>query len=80
MAVGRYFTPHDVPFGDLVFYVNANVVVPLEDGGKPTFFGVGPGTRFQITGNWYFLNYWEFQVGNNKPFDYQIQTAIVKAW
>ena len=31
LAVGRYFTPHDVPFGDLVLYANCNVVVPLED-------------------------------------------------
>ncbi len=80
VAVGRYFTPHDVPFGDLVVYVNSNIVVPLEDGGKPTYVGVGPGTRFQITGNWYFLNYWEFQVGKDRPFEYQIQSAIVKAW
>lgn len=79
MAVGRYFRPHDVPLGDLVFYVNGTVNVPLEDGG-PTTVGVGPGTRFQIAGDWYFLHYWEFQVGDTKPFDTQIQTAIVKAW
>jgi hypothetical protein len=79
LAVGRYFRPHDVPFGDLVFYVNSNVNVPLEGGG-PTTVGVGPGTRFQITGNWYFLNYLEVQVANAKPFDYQVQAAIVKAW
>jgi hypothetical protein len=30
LAVGRYFTPHDVPFGDLVFYVAANWNVPLD--------------------------------------------------
>ena len=80
LAVGRYFTPHNVPFGDLVLYFNSNIVVPLEDSGKPTYVGVGPGTRFQITGNWYFLNYWEFQVGKDRPFEYQIQTAVVKAW
>jgi hypothetical protein len=79
LAVGRYFRPHDVPFGDLVFYVNSNVIVPLGGGGLPSV-GIGPGTRFQITGNWYFLNYWEFQVGSYKPYDYQIQVAIVKAW
>jgi len=80
LAIGRYFRPHDVPLGDLVFYVNCNVVVPLEDGGEPTFVGVGPGTRFQITGNWYFLNYWEVQMTGEKPFDYMMQAAIVKAW
>ena len=79
LAIGRYFRPHDVPFGDLVFYVNSNVVVPLEGGG-PTNVGVGPGTRFQITGNWWFLNYYEIQVANQKPFSFQIQAAIVKAW
>jgi hypothetical protein len=79
VAVGRYFRPHDVPFGDLVFYVNSNVFVPLEGGGRTTV-GVGPGTRFQITGNWYFLNYLEVQVAGEKPFDYQVQAAIVKAW
>jgi hypothetical protein len=79
VAIGHYFRPHDVPFGDLVFYVNSNVVAPLEGGGRPTV-GIGPGTRFQITGNWYFLNYWEVQVAGEKPFDYQVQAAIVKAW
>jgi hypothetical protein len=79
LAVGRYFRPHDVPFGDLVFYVNSTVTVPLEGNG-PTTVGVGPGTRFQITGNWYFLNYVEVQVADAKPFDYQVQAAIVKAW
>ena len=78
-AVGRYFRPHDVPFGDLVFYVNCNVVTPLE-GHQPTTVGVGPGTRFQIAGNWYFLNYLEVQVAGGKPFDFQVQAAIVKAW
>lgn len=79
LAVGRYFTPHDVAFGDLVFYFNIVVDVPLEDGG-PTNVGIGPGTRFQITGDWYFLHYWQFPVANPEPYDYQMQTAIVKAW
>jgi len=79
LAVGRYFRPHDVPFGDLVFYVNSTATFALEGNG-PTNVGVGPGTRFQITGNWWFLNYWEYQVGNDKPFNYQVQFAVVKAW
>ena len=80
LAIGRYFTPHDVLFGDLVFYANCNFIVPLEDGGKPTYVGVGPGTRFQIAGNWYLLHYWEFPVVGPQAFDYQMQTAILKAW
>jgi hypothetical protein len=79
VAIGRYFRPSDVPFGDLVFYVNCNVVVPLEGDGRPTV-GIGPGTRFQITGNWWFLAYCEFQVTDERPFDYQVQAAIVRAW
>jgi hypothetical protein len=80
LAIGRYFRPHDVPFGDLVFYVNANTVVPLEDRSQPTYLGVGPGTRFQIAGNWFFLNYWEFPLTGPHPFTYQMQAAIVKVF
>ena len=29
LAIGRYFTPHDVPFGDLVLYTACNWSVPL---------------------------------------------------
>lgn len=79
VAAGRYFRPHDVPFGDLVFYVNCNATVPIENDGS-TQIGVGPGTRFQIGGDWYFLNYWEFQPRSNNPFDFQMQAAIVKAF
>jgi hypothetical protein len=62
-----------------VFYVNCNVVTPLEDEGSATV-GLGPGTRFQIGHNWWFLAYWEFQVAKKKAFDYQVQAAIVRAW
>jgi hypothetical protein len=80
LAIGRYFTPHDVLFGDLVLYGNCNVLIPLEDRGRPAYVGVGPGTRFQITGNWWLLHYWEFPVIGPQAFDYSMQTAIVKAW
>ena len=80
LAIGRYFRPHDVAFGDLVFYVNANAVIPLEDRSQATYVGVGPGTRFQIVGNWFFLNYWEFPLTGPHPFTYQMQAAIVKVF
>ncbi|QDU21546.1 transporter family protein [Urbifossiella limnaea] len=80
IAVGRYFRPHDVLFGDLVFYANCNIITPIDNSGGPTYVGAGPGMRFQITGDWYFLNYWEAQVSGEKPFNYQTQIAIVKAW
>ena len=80
LAIGRYFTPHDTLFGDLVVYANCQVVVPFEDRNRPTYVGVGPGTRFQIAGDWYFLHYWEFPLVGPPAFDYQMQTAIVKAF
>lgn len=79
-AVGRYFRPHDVPFGDLVLYAASNVIVPFEDRGIPTYFGVGPGTRFHIANDYYFLNYWEFPLVGPRAFDYQMQVAILKVF
>ena len=80
LAVGRYFTPHDVPFGDLVFYAASNLVVPLDGGSANTYIGVGPGTRFHITNNYFFLNYLEFPVVGNKPYDYLMSFAILKVF
>lgn len=80
LAIGRYFRPHDVAFGDLVFYAASNYVVPFEDGNEPTYVGAGPGTRFHIADNWFFLNYWEFPMVGPKPFDYQMQMAILKVF
>jgi hypothetical protein len=80
LAIGRYFRPHDVPFGDLVFYLNANLVVPFEDRQQPTYLGIGPGTRFQIVKDWYLLNYWEVPVVGPKPFTFQMQLAILKVF
>jgi len=82
LAIGRYFTPHDVPFGDLVFYANCNFIVPLEDGGRPTYVGVGPrqrGSRSPATGGSCITGSSPL-VGTAKPFDYFMQTAVVKAW
>ena len=58
LAIGRYFTPHDVPFGDLVLYAASNWSVPLDGTSKTgTSLGVGPGTRFHIAQNFFFLHY-----------------------
>src|SRR5262249_11024181 len=79
LAVGRYFTPHDVPFGDLVFYVESNFNVPLDGGAsKQTLVSVGPGTRFHITHNYFFLADWDFPVTGNKPGDYALLVALLK--
>jgi hypothetical protein len=81
LAVGRYFTPHDVPFGDLVFYVESNFNVPLDGGAsRTTVASVGPGTRFHIANNYFFLADWDFPVTGNKPYVYLLQVALLKVF
>ena len=79
LAVGRYFIPHDAPFGDLVVYAASNVKVPVDGtAGAGTDFGIGPGTRFHLTNNYFFLHYWEFPVTGPHPFTYSMQFALLK--
>jgi hypothetical protein len=80
LAVGRYFRPHDVPFGDLVVYAACNYFVPLEGATSKTLVGVGPGTRFHIANNYFLLSYWEFPVNGPLTFDYTAQFAILKVF
>jgi hypothetical protein len=80
LAVGRYFTPHDVPFGDLVFYCESNFFVPLDGRASPTVASVGPGTRFHIANNYYFLADWDFPVTGNKPDRYTLQISLLKVF
>ena len=80
LAAGRYSsTPHDAPFGDLVFYLDTNFAVPLDGGARRnTLFSLGPGTRFHIAGNWFFLCNWEFPITGNRPNTYTMQVALLK--
>ena len=80
-AIGRYFTPHEVPFGDLVFYVACDFNVPL-DRTAATFTDVllGPGTRFHLGGDYYLLNFWSFPVTGPHPDTYSTQFALVKVF
>lgn len=80
IAVGRYFRPHDVPFGDLDFYAACNTRVPLDGDSRSSYVGIGPGTRFHITNNYFFLHYWEFPVAGARPDNYIMQTAIMKVF
>jgi hypothetical protein len=81
VAVGRYFTPHDVPFGDLVFYAASNFTVPLDGGASRfTVVSVGPGTRFHIANDYYFLADWDFPVTGNRPDRYTLQLALLKVF
>lgn len=81
LAVGRYLTPHDAPFGDLVFYAATNFLVPLDGGAaKSTTISVGPGTRFHIANNYFFLADWDFPVTGNRPTEYTLQVALLKVF
>jgi hypothetical protein len=81
LAVGRYFRPHDVPFGDLVFYAATNWKVPLDGTSKTgTYFGVGPGTRFHIAKNFFFLHYGEFPLTGPHPDTYTMDVALLKVF
>ena len=81
LAIGRYFRPHDVPFGDLVFYAASNWKVPLDGtSSTKTYFGVGPGTRFHIAKNFFFLHYWEFPLVGPHAFTYNMQVALLKVF
>ena len=78
LAVGRYFRPHDVPFGDLVVYAACNFNAPFQAGSQGAYAGAGPGTRFHLGRDFYFLHYWEFALTGPHPQDYTTQTGLLK--
>jgi hypothetical protein len=79
VAAGRYFTPHDVPFGDLVFYAALDYSVPLGTGSaKDTMVTLGPGTRFHLGHNFFFLHYWQFPITGPRSQQVSVQFSLVK--
>jgi hypothetical protein len=81
LAVGRYFTPHDVPFGDLVVYAAANWLIPLDGtASQRTYVSLGPGMRFHLGKNFFFLHYWEFPLVGPNPYSYSMQVALMKVF
>jgi hypothetical protein len=80
-AAGYYFTPHNLtPFGDLVFYVAANLGQPIDSGPKDTNFSLTPGFRTHLGANWYWLTGVEVPVAHPKPFDVQVITGLMKVF
>ena len=78
LAPGYYFTPHDLtPIGDLVAYVSANFTQLTDSGPKTTTLTLTPGFRTHLGRNWYLLGGVVVPVTNPKPFDYQVQTALM---
>jgi hypothetical protein len=83
LAVGYYFTPHDfTPVGDMVWYVSTNLSQPIDNRGTSsnTFVSMAPGFRTHLGQNWYLLGAVEVPVTSNAPYDYQVQSGIMKVY
>jgi len=83
LAVGYYFTPHDyAPVGDLVWYVSTNLSQPIDNraASSNTFVSMTPGFRTHLGQNWYLLGAVEVPVTSNAPYEYQVQSGIMKVY
>ena len=82
VAVGYYFTPHDLtPIGDLVGYLSVNVNQTIDDRGPSrNTTSLTPGFRTHLGRNWYLLGAVEVPVTNPEPFDYQVLAGLMKVF
>ena len=68
LALGRVFTPHDVPlFGDFTVYVSANVFNTVSS--SVTTATLTPGFRTHLGRDWYALGGIEIPVTGRRPFE-----------
>ena len=80
LAAGYYLTPHGAtPFGDLVFYLSANLAQTI-DGPSRNTVTLTPGMRTHLGKNWYLLGGVEVPVTSTKAFDYQVLGALMKVF
>ena len=80
LAAGYYLTPHGAtPFGDLVFYLSANLDQTIDGPSKNTVT-LTPGVRTHLGQNWYLLGGVEVPVTSTKAFDYQVLGALMKVF
>src|SRR5262245_31398052 len=80
LAAGYYLTPHTAtPFGDLVFYLSANLAQTIDGPSKNTV-SLTPGARAHLGQNWYLLLGVEVPVTSAKAFDYQVLGALMKVF
>ena len=64
-----------------MFYAAANYNVPLDGGAsRSTVVSVGPGSRFHIANNYFFLTDFSFPVTGNRPSEYTMQFALLKVF
>jgi hypothetical protein len=80
LAAGYYFTPHTAtPFGDLVFYLSANLEQTI-DGPSSNTVSLTPGFRTHLGRDWYFLGAVVVPVTTVKGVDYQVLGALMKVF
>lgn len=82
IAVGYYFTPHDLtPIGDMVWYLSTNLNKTIDDRGPArTLVTLSPGFRTHLGQNWYLHGAVEVPVTQPVPFDYQVLGGIMKVF
>ena len=81
LAIGRYLRPRDVPFGQLVIYCEANYTVPLDQTStRNTTVTVGPGTRFHLVDDFFFLGDLALPVTGARVGAFGFQCAILKVF
>lgn len=82
LAVGYYFTPHDLtPIGDMVWYLSTNLNQTIDDRGPSrTLVTLSPGFRTHLGDNWYLLGAVEVPVTRPEPFDYQVLGGLMKVF
>ena len=79
LAVGRTFTPHDVPiFGDFTVYLASNTFNDLGNGG--TTSTLGPGFRTHLGKSFYFLGATTVSVTGPRPYDEGLTFWLMKVY
>jgi hypothetical protein len=83
LAVGKYWTPHDAKFGDLVTYLSVNGYTTVDNRGPLySYLSVTPGVRFHLTNDYYFTAGIEVPLTGPKDlsFTYSPILWLVKVW
>jgi hypothetical protein len=83
LAIGYYFTPHNLPtVGDMVWYLSTNLsqVIDNRVKGSGTFVSLTLGFRTHLGQNWYLLGAVEVPLKSPQPYDYQVQGGIMKVY
>ena len=82
LAGGYYVTDHDwTPFGDLVFYLDANVDQLTDNRGAATTTVImAPGFRTHLGSDYYLLGAVQVPVTRPEPYDYQLLAGLMKVF